>query len=132
MAVIAVVNDDTAFIDLMSDLLSDEGYETIPHKVGDTAYTMIREAQPDLVVLDIQLEHRDSGWVTLDLVRLDPRTAHIPVIICSADARFLKEKEAHFQAKGCWSIEKPFNLDELLALVEQALASDASGAVGGR
>ncbi len=132
MTVIAVVNDDTAFIDLMSDLLSDEGYQTIPHKVGDTAYDMIRNAQPDLVVLDIQLEHRDSGWVTLDLVRLDPRTAHIPIIICSADARFLQEKEAHFRTKGCWSIEKPFNLEELLALVEQALASVASSTANAR
>lgn len=122
MAVIAVVNDDTAFIDLMSDLLKDEGYKTIPHKVGDTAYDMIRDTQPDLVVLDMRLEHPDSGWVTLDLMRLDPRTAHIPVIICSADARFLREKEAHFRAQNCRTIEKPFNLDELLMLVERALA----------
>jgi CheY-like chemotaxis protein len=132
MAVIAVVNDDTAFIGLMSDLLKDEGYETIPHKVGDTAYAMIRDKQPDLVVLDIRLEHRDSGLVTLDLMRLDPRTAHIPVIICSADARFLRDKEAHFRAKGCLSIEKPFNLEELLALVDQALAPVGTSAAGSR
>ncbi len=132
MAVIAVVNDDTAFIDLMSDLLKDEGYETITHKVGDTAYGIIRDKQPDLVVLDIRLEQRDSGLVTLDLMRLDPRTAHIPVIICSADARFLRDKVAHFRAKGCLSIEKPFNLEELLALVDQALAPVGTSAAGSR
>ncbi len=121
MAVIAVVNDDSAFIDLMSDLLADEGYETIPHKVGDTAYHVIQNKLPDLVVLDIRMENPDSGWVILDLLRLNPETTTIPVIVCSADTRFLRDKAEQLRDKRCCVLEKPFRLDELLALVERAL-----------
>lgn len=121
MSVIAVVNDDSAFIDLMSELLSDEGYTTIPHKVGNTAYDMIRAKQPDLVILDIRLEKPDSGWVVLDLMRLDPATTKIPVIICSGDVVFLRAKQEQLRAKDCFILEKPFDLDQLLAMTRAAL-----------
>ncbi len=101
MARIAVVDDDSALIDLMCELLADEGYDTISHKVGNTAYKMIKEKQPDLVGLDIRLETPDAGWLILELVRLDPQTTTIPVIVCSADTHFLKAKEAHLREQGC-------------------------------
>lgn len=123
MTVIAVVDDDSALIDLICELLADEGYDTISHKVGNTAYKMIKAKQPDLVVLDIRLETPDAGWLILELIRLDPQTTAIPVIVCSADAQFLKAKEEHLREKGCCVLEKPFNLDELLATVATALDS---------
>ena len=125
MRVIAVVNDDSAFIDLMSELLYDEGYTTIPHKVGNTAYDMIRDKQPDLVILDIRLETPDSGWVVLDLMRLDPVTNKIPVIVCSGDVVFLRAKEAQLRTKDCFVLEKPFDLDQLLTMTRTALAEQS-------
>lgn len=122
MSVVAFVDEDSAFIDLMSDLLSDEGYITVPHKVGNTAYDMIRAKQPDLVILDIRLETPDSGWVVLDLMRLDPSTVKIPVIVCSGDVVFLRAKEEQLRAKDCFVLEKPFDLDQLLTMTQTALA----------
>ncbi|HBY95390.1 MAG TPA: hypothetical protein DEP84_15800 [Chloroflexi bacterium] len=77
---IAVVNDDTAFLNLMHELLTDEGYETIIWAESERAYDMIRRVKPDLVILDIRMGHPEAGWTILDLVRLDPTTAHIPVV----------------------------------------------------
>lgn len=129
MTLIAVVNDDTTFIDLMSELLQDEGYDTITHKVGHTAYAMLKQRQPDLVVLDIRMENPDAGWVVLDLMRLDPVTTYIPVVICSADTQFLQAKATQLQEKGCCVLEKPFRLDDLLNIVAGALdpTHDACG-----
>lgn len=45
---IAVVNDDPAFLELMHDLLTDESYTTILLHEGNTAYEMIREQLPNL------------------------------------------------------------------------------------
>ena len=119
--VIAVINDDKAFIELMRDLLTDEGYEIVTQNSGNAAYAMIRKKKPKLVILDMRLEHPEGGWIVLDLLRLNPETANIPVIICSADARFLRAKEAHLREEGCCVLEKPFRLDRLLSLIEDAL-----------
>ena len=114
---VAVVNDDTIFLELMHDLLNEEGYRTVIWKEGDKAYEMIKEHQPMLVVLDIRMEHPDTGWMVLELMRLDPQTATIPVIICSADTERIRAKEAYLREKGCEILEKPFLLEDLLGKV---------------
>lgn len=114
---IAVVNDDTIFLELMHDLLTQEGYRTAIWKEGDRAYEMIKEHRPLLVILDIRMEHPDTGWMVLELMRLDPQTARIPVIVCSADTQRIREKEAYLREKNCDVLEKPFLLDDLLAKV---------------
>jgi len=114
---VMVANDDTVFIQLMQELLATEGYRTEICTSGPQAYHMIRGMQPDLVVLDIRTEHAESGWVVLDLVRLYPQTTHIPVIVCTADARFARERAEHLQAKRADVLDKPFDLDDLLARV---------------
>jgi len=116
-SLVAVVNDDTLFLELMHDLLTEEGYRTAIWKEGDKAYEMIKEHRPVLVVLDIRMEHPDTGWMVLELMRLDPETAHIPVIICSADTQRIREKEAYLREKGCAILEKPFLLADLLEKV---------------
>jgi DNA-binding response OmpR family regulator len=118
---IAVVDDDGAYIEFVGELLADEGYQTI-QSVGDhQAHAMIQREKPDLVILDIRLEHPDSGWQILQLLRLDPATTEIPVIICSADTQFLKEKEQQLRAQGYDMLEKPFDLDTLLEKVRASL-----------
>jgi CheY-like chemotaxis protein len=118
---IAVVNDDTDFLELMRDLLDLEGYDTRTHKVALNAYASLKAENPDLIILDIRMETPEAGWQLLELLRLDPSTVHIPVIVCSADAPFLRSKEAHLLERGCRTLEKPFNLDELLTVVAGAL-----------
>lgn len=120
---IAVVNDDTAFLQLMHDLLESEGYQVALHIEGSSAYQLVREEMPDLVILDIRIEHPEPGWVTLDLIRLDPVTTRIPVLVCSADARQLREKAARLAEMRCDTIEKPFDLDHLLAKVREILGN---------
>jgi CheY-like chemotaxis protein len=122
--VIAVINNDTEFLELMQDLLSVEGYKTFICKEGDKAYAMVKELQPSLVVLDIRMDQPETGWVVLELLRLDPQTTMIPVIVCSADTPFLREKAASLQALRCDILEKPFDLETLLDKVATALGQE--------
>ncbi|MHB8646108.1 MAG: response regulator [Thermomicrobiales bacterium] len=125
-SLIAVVNDDTLFLELMHDLLREEGYRTAIWKEGDKAYEMIKEHRPALVILDIRMERPDTGWMVLELMRLDPATAQIPVIICSADTSRIRAKEAYLREKGCDVLEKPFLLEDLLGKV-RAFIGPAAG-----
>lgn len=120
-SLIAVINDDAVFLKLMLDLLSDEGYQVVSRSGETSAYGLIKQEMPDLVILDIRIEHPESGWLTLDLIRLDPTTTRIPVLVCSADARQLREKAARLSEMRCDTIEKPFDLDDLLARVRDIL-----------
>jgi DNA-binding NtrC family response regulator len=118
---IAVVNNDTDFLNLMEELLHLEGYNTIICREGDRAYELMKEVQPDLIVLDIRLEHAETGWTILECLRLDPQTTMIPVIVCSADSGFLREKSLSLQQLRCDILEKPFDLDMLLDKVARSL-----------
>ncbi len=76
---IAVVNNDTVFLSLMNDLLSEEGYRTELITSGDKAYKEIRKLMPELVILDIVMDDPESGAdilnrrakVILQLLRCD-------------------------------------------------------------
>ena len=119
---IAVMNDDTLFLQLMHDLLTGEGYRCIICKEGDKVYPLIKEQRPDLVILDIRMGTPETGWTVLELLRLDPATAKIPVIVCSADSVFLRAKENALRALNCDILEKPFDLEALLEKVAAMLA----------
>lgn len=100
---IVVINDNAVFLDFMQELLCQEGYETITWRDADTAHAMVAREMPDLVILE--------------LLRLDPKTTEIPVIICSADLAFLRQQVDHLRTLRCDVQEKPFRLDDLLGKV---------------
>jgi DNA-binding response OmpR family regulator len=120
---IAVINDDTTFLQLMHDLLEEEeGYTVTICKEADNAYRFVKENRPDLVILDIRVGHEESGWLILNLLTLDPATRPIPVIICSAAIYSLQEHEGLLQKYDCDVLPKPFDLNTLLDKVKAALA----------
>jgi len=120
--VIAVVNDDSHLLELLREVLTGEGYEVLPYASGTDAHQMLRRAPVDVIVLDIRLEHPHTGWQLLEVLRLDPTTAHIPVIVSTADIAFVRAKADHLAARGCAILEKPFTLADLLDCVRSVLS----------
>ena len=112
---IAVINDDTVFLQLMHDLLQEEeGYEVLVCRVWDNAYAFVKETRPDLVILDIIIGGEEAGWKILNLLTLDPSTRPIPVIVCSAAIHSLHEHQPLLDQFGIRALPKPFDLDTLL------------------
>lgn len=122
MAHICVINDDTEFLTLMSQLLEDEGHSTTIIREGDRAYDQIKENGPDLAILDIRLQSPETGWTILEMLTLDPATRNIPVIVCSAALDDLQAQEAWLRVHGVETLLKPFDLDDLYRSVNKALA----------
>jgi DNA-binding response OmpR family regulator len=119
---IAILEDDADIRDLIEEILTEAGYRILMLSEGSTAFARIHQERPDAIILDIQLKGREDGWTVLDLLRLDRVTAHIPVLICSGDQRFLRNHMLDLQAAGCCILEKPFSIDDLLDLIRQALS----------
>jgi DNA-binding response OmpR family regulator len=124
-ALIAIIDDDQGVQEMLHAVLTAEGYCTLRWSQGKDAHLRIREAQPNLVMLDLRMEDPKAGSTVLDLIQADPRTKHIPVIICSAYFLEMRRLFRRGSLKGCAMVDKPFNVDEFLEKVRALLRRDA-------
>jgi DNA-binding response OmpR family regulator len=116
---IAIINDDTTFLDLMRDLLeTEENFEVLICREWDHAYEFVKREQPELVIQDIRIGGEEHGWTILNLLTLDPETRAIPIIVCSAAIQSLHEHQEMLSKFGIRALPKPFDLDTLLSTIE--------------
>jgi phosphoserine phosphatase RsbU/P len=114
---ILVVEDDPAILRGLRDNLRGETYEVLTASDGETAYSLIREQHPDLVVLDVMLPHL-SGIELCRRVRGEGVTT--PILMLTA------QEQEHDRVNGLDSgaddyVTKPILLSELLARVRGLL-----------
>jgi CheY-like chemotaxis protein len=131
---IAVIDDDAVFVDLMHDLLAvGEGYDVVTAPDWLQSVEFVREARPDLIILDLMLGRDATGWGVLQLLREDPTMARIPVILCSAAEPALRSCDAPNAGQGpLEAVPKPFDVDDLLVVVQRLLATTAGTVNWGR
>jgi DNA-binding NtrC family response regulator len=122
MTIVAVIDDDEAFLALMHDALEEEGYQVVSATTAKAGYDLIVRTLPSLIMLDIRMEHPQAGTVLLDLLQSHQRARQIPVIICSGDQRFLQEKQSRLRKKGFQILAKPWMLDDMLRMVKATVA----------
>ena len=75
-----VIDDDAAVTDLLTLLLKSQGFEVSATNNSADGLAMIREVQPDLVILDLMMPEMD-GWEVCRSVR---QFSQVPIIILSA------------------------------------------------
>jgi len=115
---VTVVNDHPEFLALLADFLGDEGYEVHAILKHQGAFEQIKQSKPDVVICDLIFDNVPAGWALLDMLYLDPETRAIPVILCPAATKQVQETSASFAGKGIIWLEKPFELETLLDLLE--------------
>lgn len=115
---VLVVEDDPWIRSLMADLLAGEGYEVVQAPDGKAGMQMAEARDPDVILLDLAMPEK-SGLDVLHELKSQKPTRDIPVIVVSAYAMLMMGSDAR-RADGV--IQKPFDLADLLAQVEQAAA----------
>jgi DNA-binding response OmpR family regulator len=118
---IMVINDTVEILELFEEILSDEGHEVITHSFSDRTHLDIEGVTPDLLIMDYLFGREELGWQTLQKIKMRRETASIPVIVCTAAIKEVREIESHLRVKGVLLLPKPFEIDELLHYVRQAL-----------
>jgi DNA-binding NtrC family response regulator len=121
MVRIAVIDDSPECGEVIADAAALRGWEANALTRVDDLLSRLRQAPADVIILDIWLGGRVSGWDLLEAFEGDPLLGSIPVIICSAAASELEAKRAWMAAHGMMSLDKPFDIDDLYSAVESAL-----------
>jgi len=117
---VLVADDDDDILELVSYILSGEGYDVVVAHDGAEALELARQARPSLAVLDVSMPNLDGLEVTRRL-RADAELASLPVILLTA--RVADEDAARGHAAGATDyIRKPFKPQELRDRVRDALA----------
>ena len=83
---ILIVDDQSDLAGLMADVLSDAGYQTRVAENGRVALHEVQADPPDLLLLDAQMPEMD-GFELASMLKTDPMTAAIPIIMVSAKRR---------------------------------------------
>jgi len=119
---ILVINDTAEILELFREILHGEaGYEVTISSFQPEIMTEILAAKPDLIISDHVFGEEKIGWQFIQKLKMVRETAHIPVIVCSGAVKELKEMEGYLTAKNIGILFKPFDVDELLDLVERKL-----------
>jgi len=118
-ATILVVDDEPQNCKLMTALLLPEGYVTRTATSGEQALTAVAEQAPDLVLLDVMMPGLD-GYRVASILKADPATAAIPIIMVSA----LSDRDARLQGLKAGAEDfliKPIDRAELWLRVRNLL-----------
>lgn len=123
---IALVDDDRDFTMLVAELLRQQGWEVAACNVEEEAVACVSEPPADLAILDIRMSRRASGWNILEQLQENPATRDIRVIVCSAATDDLQRRAEWMHSRGIAPLPKPFDIDDLLQLVERMLPDQAA------
>ncbi len=113
---ILIINDTQEILDLMQELLEEEGYR-VTSSLALLDINKVRALAPDIIVQDLLFEGtQELGWKFLTLARLDPVLARIPLVLCTAAVRTVNDPEmaAQLDRQGIRVVLKPFTIEELL------------------
>ncbi len=117
MSRLLVVEDDPAILRGLADNLTYEAHEVLTASDGETAYRLIRERKPDLVVLDLMLP-RMSGYELCQKVRGEGLST--PIVMLTARGEE-SDRILGLDLGADDYVTKPFSVRELLARIRAVL-----------
>lgn len=113
---VMLVEDEQAVLDFLSQALQQSGFDTIQLSTAEAALAYLKEAEPNLVVLDVMLPDMD-GFEVLRRIRAKSK---VPVLMLTARTS-LQDRVTGLDAGADDYLPKPFMLEELLARVRALL-----------
>jgi signal transduction histidine kinase/CheY-like chemotaxis protein len=111
---ILVIDDEAAARDLMQRALAKEGYRVETAASGPDGIALARRLKPAAITLDVMMPGMD-GWAVLTLLKADPVTADIPVVMLTV----VDDKNLGFALGATDYLLKPIEWDRLTAVLQK-------------
>ncbi|HMW01726.1 MAG TPA: hybrid sensor histidine kinase/response regulator [Acidobacteriota bacterium] len=116
---IFVIDDNPINLNLLAHLLRERGYQVRIATSGRRGIVAVRTSVPDLIMLDITMPEM-NGYEVCQQLKADDQLRDIPVIFISALDDALDKVKA-FEVGGVDYVTKPFQIEEVLARIENQL-----------
>jgi len=118
---ILILDDSQDILDALQQAFTDEGYTVTTYNYCEDILQLVKEHQPNLVLLDYLLFGINGGELCHH-IKTDPLTKHIPVILMSAYPRVL-ESLGDYGSNAF--ISKPFDLEVMYATIKKCLTQQS-------
>ena len=117
-----VVNDTQEILELFQEILEGIGFECVLMSYAPRELDRVRQAKPDIIVLDFLMGDRELlGWQLLQKLKMDRTLDTIPVIVCTGAVKAVQEQQGYLTEQGVMVVLKPFNVDQLEDAVRSAM-----------
>jgi len=113
---ILVVDDEVLNLQLLSELLTGEGYTVVCISNSEEAAAKVREIKPDVILLDVMMP-KLNGYQVCTLVRADATISYIPIIFLTATEINHQNIIRGLDIGGDDYLAKPFHHFELLSRI---------------
>ncbi|HEX6480308.1 MAG TPA: response regulator [Ktedonobacteraceae bacterium] len=114
-----IVEDDLAHGELLSQAITQETpYFPMVVETGARALEVVEHVKPDLLILDYYLTDM-NGLQLYDQLHAKPGLEAVPALLLSAS---LERHQREIEQRHILSLAKPFDLDELFAMLQQVFA----------
>ena len=117
---ILVIDDAPDILDLVQNMLEQEGYEVIATTNGRSALEQIMTIEPDLIVLDLFMPVMDGYEFIVQLRQRDQQKGSIPIILLTAH-KLAQDEIERLGVAGYF--QKPFRQRELLHKINGLLSN---------
>lgn len=124
---ILLTDDDPVFVEAVKAVLESR-YDVVTASNGKEALEQVAREKPDVVVLDVMMEHLSEGFDVARKLKADESTSSIPVIMLTGVEEvynYRMEVQDEFVPHDKY-LEKPVEPEKLLAVIEEVIASQDS------
>jgi DNA-binding response OmpR family regulator len=116
---IFVVENDVSILEIVTALLTDEGYSVKAVGTEDSVFEEIELFKPHVILLDI-ITPTEKGTLICRTLKADKKTKHIPVIVLSTHSKMVETVK---NVCADEVIPKPFDICDLLETIELHLSA---------
>ena len=116
---VLIIDDSATIVALLRRMMRQNEYVTLEAEDAEQGIELARSECPDLIFLDIVLPGM-NGFSALRLLRRDPLTKHIPIIMISGNEQATEEFYVHRIGADDF-MKKPFSRAEVFARIERLL-----------
>ena len=117
---ILTCDDEKNIVRLIQVNLERQGYEVVTAYNGRECLEKVASEHPDLILLDLMMPEM-TGFEVLDVLKADPATAKIPVIMLTARTQDQDVLKGWQSGVECY-LTKPFNPIELITFIKRIFA----------
>lgn len=118
---IVVIDNDASMRTLLTVCLNRQGWAVSSYDYANINLVSLEEDPPDLIILDFNARDEAIGWDFLQLLKMEDKMSHIPILITTTAFQLSAEVWDYLFTRYIHVIHKPFDVKNLAALVLKTL-----------